>query len=241
MHRQALQARHIRRRQVLDPADFGNLDTLKRRYAASIANQPEGNIMESSTRTAVRGSALLTGLALTTLGAPAANAQQDVQGAVLEEIIVTAQKREESLQDVPISVNAVSGEKLAEAGIVRLDDLRAYVPNLQVTETGIANNFYIRGIGSGLNQGFEQSVSIFADGIYRGRGHQSRMAFLDLERVEVLRGPQPILFGKNAIAGAVNLISAKPTQEFEGGFRVAHETEYDETIADLTLSGPSAQ
>jgi outer membrane receptor protein involved in Fe transport len=211
---------------------------LKRRYVASIANQPEGNIMVSSTRTAVRGSALLTGLALTTLGAPAANAQQDVQGAVLEEIIVTAQKREESLQDVPISVNAVSGEKLAEAGIVRLDDLRAYVPNLQVTETGIANNFYIRGIGSGLNQGFEQSVSIFADGIYRGRGHQSRMAFLDLERVEVLRGPQPILFGKNAIAGAVNLISAKPTQEFEGGFRVAHETEYDETIADLTLSGP---
>ena len=85
----------------------------------------------------------------------------------------------------------MSGAKLAEAGILRMDDLKAYVPNLQVTETGIANNIYIRGIGSGLNQGFEQSVSTYADGIYRGRGHQSRMPFLDLARVEVLRGPQP--------------------------------------------------
>lgn len=193
--------------------------------------------MASDRRAAYRGSSLLTGLALTALAVPAAQAQ-DSGEVVLEEIIVTAQKREESLQDVPISVNAVTGEKLAEAGIVRLDDLKAYVPNLQVTETGIANNFYIRGIGSGLNQGFEQSVSIFADGIYRGRGHQSRMPFLDLERVEVLRGPQPILFGKNAIAGAVSMISAKPGDEFEGGVRVSHETEYAETLGELVLSGP---
>lgn len=193
--------------------------------------------MASDRRAAHRGSSLLTGLALTALAVPAAQAQ-DSGEIVLEEIIVTAQKREESLQDVPISVNAVTGEKLAEAGIVRLDDLKAYVPNLQVTETGIANNFYIRGIGSGLNQGFEQSVSIFADGIYRGRGHQSRMPFLDLERVEVLRGPQPILFGKNAIAGAVSMISAKPGDEFEGGVRVSHETEYAETLGELVLSGP---
>jgi outer membrane receptor protein involved in Fe transport len=193
--------------------------------------------MASDRRAAHRGSSLLTGLALTALAVPAAQAQ-GTGDVVLEEIIVTAQKREESLQDVPISVNAVTGEKLAEAGIVRLDDLKAYVPNMQVTETGIANNFYIRGIGSGLNQGFEQSVSIFADGIYRGRGHQSRMPFLDLERVEVLRGPQPILFGKNAIAGAVNMVSAKPGDEFEGGVRVSHETEYAETLGELVLSGP---
>ncbi len=134
----------------------------------------------------------------------------------LPEIVVTAQKREESLRDVPLSVEAVSGAKLEDAGIVRLEDLKSYVPNLQVSETGIANNIYIRGIGSGLNQGFEQSVSTYMDGIYRGRGHQSRMPFLDLERVEVLRGPQPILFGKNAVAGAVNLVGAKPTRSFEG-------------------------
>ena len=81
---------------------------------------------------------------------------------------------------MPLSVAAVSGEKLADAGIVRLEDLEAYVPNLRCRETGIANNIYIRGIGSGLNQGFEQSVSTYMDGIYRGRGHQSRMPFLDL-------------------------------------------------------------
>ena len=114
--------------------------------------------------------------------------------ATLDEVVVTAQKREESLQDVPLSVEAVSGDKLADSGILRMDDLKAYVPNLQMTETGIANNIYIRGIGSGLNQGFEQSVSMYADGIYRGRGHQSRMPFLDLARIEVLRGPQPTLF-----------------------------------------------
>ncbi len=184
------------------------------------------------------GNRLISAFVLAALGAPAAFAQQPPPGEiVLEEIIVTAQKRKESLQDVPISVNAISGEKIAEAGIVRLDDLKAYVPNLQVTETGIANNFYIRGIGSGLNQGFEQSVSIYQDGIYRGRGHQSRMPFLDLERVEVLRGPQPILFGKNAIAGAVNMISAKPREEFEGSLRLGYEPEFGEQLAEGVLSG----
>jgi outer membrane receptor protein involved in Fe transport len=107
-----------------------------------------------------------------------------------------------------------------------------------MTETGIANNIYIRGIGSGLNQGFEQSVSTYADGIYRGRGHQSRIPFLDLARVEVLRGPQPILFGKNAVAGAVNLVSARPTKEFEGYVRGWYDFELNETVADAVLSGP---
>lgn len=160
------------------------------------------------------------------------------EAVTLEEVVVTAQKREESLQDVPLSVEAVSGAKLAEAGILRMDDLKAYVPNLQVTETGIANNIYIRGIGSGLNQGFEQSVSTYADGIYRGRGHQSRMPFLDLARVEVLRGPQPTLFGKNAVAGAVNLVSAQPTKEFEGHVRGWYDTELHEQIGEAVVSGP---
>ncbi len=156
----------------------------------------------------------------------------------LQEIVVTAQKREESLRDVPLSVEAVSATKLADAGIQRLEDLQAYVPNLKMSETGIANNIYIRGIGSGLNQGFEQSVSTYMDGVYRGRGHQSRMPFLDLQRVEVLRGPQPILFGKNAVAGAVNMVSAKPTQDFEGQVRASYDIENDDFIASGVLSGP---
>src|SRR6478609_12184805 len=156
----------------------------------------------------------------------------------LEEIVVTAQLREESLRDVPLSVEALSGEMLAEVGILRMDDLKSYVPNLQMTETGIANNFYVRGIGSGLNQGFEQSVSIYQDGIYRGRGHQSRLPFLDEQRVEVLRGPQPVLFAKNAVAGAVNLVAARPTSEFQGAASVSYDVENDDTVATLTLSGP---
>ena len=170
------------------------------------------------------------------LAATAAEAASD--DGLLDEIVVTAQKREESLRDVPLSVEAVSGDKLADVGIVRLDDLKAYVPNLQMTETGIANNIYIRGIGSGLNQGFEQSVSLYQDGIYRGRGHQSRLPFLDLARIEVLRGPQPILFGKNAVAGAVNMVAARPTREFEGSVRGSRDFENDDTVASLMLSGP---
>jgi iron complex outermembrane receptor protein len=157
---------------------------------------------------------------------------------MLDEVVVTAQKREESLREVPISVEVVSGERLADAGILRMDDLKAYVPNLQMSETGIANNIYIRGIGSGLNQGFEQSVSIYADGIYRGRGHQSRMPFLDLARVEVLRGPQPILFGKNAVSGAVNLVAAHPGDVFEASIRGSRDFSNQDTVASVVLSGP---
>lgn len=168
----------------------------------------------------------------------AATAVEAADDGLLDEIVVTAQKREESLREVPLSVEAVSGARLADVGIVRLDDLKSYVPNLQMTETGIANNIYIRGIGSGLNQGFEQSVSLYQDGIYRGRGHQSRLPFLDLERIEVLRGPQPILFGKNAVAGAVNMVAARPTRDFEGAIRASRDFENDDTVASLMLSGP---
>ena len=175
-------------------------------------------------------------LSTASLAAPATLAADD--DVLLDQVVVTAQKREESLRDVPLSVEAVTGEKLADIGVLRLDDMKSYVPNLQMTETGIANNIYIRGIGSGLNTGFEQSVSTYMDGIYRGRGHQSRMPFLDLSRVEVLRGPQPILFGKNAVAGAVNLVAAQPGKEFEGLARVSRDVELDETVANLVLSGP---
>jgi len=157
---------------------------------------------------------------------------------VLEEVIVTAQKRAESLQDVPISVQAMAGEKLHEAGIQKLEDLSAYIPNFTMTESAVGNTVFIRGIGSGINQGFEQSVGMFIDGIYAGRSHQFRAPFLDLERVEVLKGPQGTLFGKNTIAGAVNITSAKPTDEFMGYITALYEPDHGEQEGTVVLSGP---
>ncbi|MBB3045983.1 outer membrane receptor protein involved in Fe transport [Litorivivens lipolytica] len=158
--------------------------------------------------------------------------------AVLEEVIVTAQHRAQSLQDVPVSVSAIGGDKMIEAGINRMEDLQAYVPNLTVTESGISTDIFIRGIGTGMNQGFEQSVGMYVDGIYYGRAQLARAPFLDLSRAEVLRGPQNILHGKNSIAGAVNLHTANPGQEFEGFVSALYEPEFDERVFDLVLSGP---
>lgn len=137
----------------------------------------------------------------------------------LEEIIVTAQKREQRLSDVPISVSAVSGEKLADAGIENLMDLGDYAPGFKLVDEGLNPLIYMRGVGSGTNQGFEMSVGVFNDGIHLARPFLTMPAFLDVERVEVLRGPQSILFGKNAIAGALNIAAAKPTDYFSSTLR----------------------
>ncbi|WP_269619084.1 TonB-dependent receptor [Zhongshania sp. BJYM1] len=156
----------------------------------------------------------------------------------LEEVLVTATLRTESLQDVPVSVNAMAGEKMQEAGIDKIEDLQAYVPNLSMSETGIGTNIYIRGIGSGINPGFEQSVGMYFDGVSYSRAQLTRAPFLDLARVEVLRGPQNILYGKNSIAGALSLVSARPGQEQEGMISGLYEPDHDEKVVDFMVSGP---
>ena len=157
---------------------------------------------------------------------------------VLEEIIVTATYREQGLQDVPVSVSAVTGETMTQAAIQKAEDIQFLVPNFTLTETGIGTNAFVRGIGSGINQAFEQSVGTYIDGVYFGRAQQWRSPFLDVERVEVLRGPQSILFGKNSVAGALNITSARPTGEFEGSLLLSNEFEHNETIAEGMISGP---
>jgi iron complex outermembrane recepter protein len=155
----------------------------------------------------------------------------------LEEIIVTAQKRAQSLQDVPLSVNAVSGEMISDMNLTGLDDMASYVPNLTINQGTTSTNIYIRGFGSGANAGFEQSVGMYIDGVYGGRDRQFRSPFMDLERVEVLRGPQGILFGKNTIAGAINISTAKPTQEFEANVKAEFEPRYDQHKVSGVISG----
>ena len=163
---------------------------------------------------------------------------QSSSAQALEEIIVTSQKRAESLQDVSVSVTALSGEKLADGAIARLEEVTAFVPNFTLTETGIGTNIYIRGIGSGINQGFEQSVGMYFDGIYYGRAQLARSPIFDLENLEVLKGPQVTLFGNNSIGGAVSINSAKPTDYFEGSTKLLYSPGHGEEEINLVLSGP---
>ncbi|MGI9292545.1 MAG: TonB-dependent receptor, partial [Pseudomonadales bacterium] len=179
-----------------------------------------------------------TKLALTVAASLLFSTAVIAQDLVLEEVLVTAQKRTESLSDVPISVSAVGGEKLSSAGLTEISDITAYVPNLTMNETGIGTNISVRGISSGINQGFEQSVGMYIDDIYYGRAQLARAPFLDLERVEVLRGPQPILFGKNSIAGAVSMTTKKPGDEFEGDITALYEPEHGETDLRFSIGGP---
>ena len=158
--------------------------------------------------------------------------------STLEEIIVTAQKRQESLQTVPISVDVVSGETLDRLRLSNFDELSGKIPNFSVRKSGSTSLISIRGIGSGGDRGFEQSVGMFVDGIFAGRDQQFAVPFFDLERVEVLMGPQSILFGKNTIAGAVNITTAGPTRSFRAGVTAEYETEARGHVLSGYVSGP---
>ncbi|GGY62691.1 TonB-dependent receptor [Cellvibrio zantedeschiae] len=156
----------------------------------------------------------------------------------LDEVVVTAQKRVQKMEDVPISLTALNGAKLEETGITSIAGIADYTPSFNMTQTGIGTNIAIRGISSGVNQGFEQSAAMFVDGIHYGRAQLARAPFLDIERIEILRGPQSILFGKNSTAGAISIINAKPGKEFEGSLNLSYEPEFEEKEARLVLSGP---
>jgi len=136
----------------------------------------------------------------------------------MEELIVTATKRKQSVQDVPVSVTALGGQFLEDTGTTNFSELQKFVPNLQilpVTDTR-STSIRIRGIGSvGTNAGIDPSVGVFIDGVYQGRAGMSVQDLLDIERVEVLRGPQGTLYGKNTAAGAINIITKNPTDDFE--------------------------
>lgn len=155
------------------------------------------------------------------------------------DIIVTATRRPQTLLDVPLSVAVVSGDSLAKMGTRQFNDLQGSVPNLQIDQTN--GNFVInmRGLGSGGgNLAFEQSVGFFVDGVYSGRSRSLQTAMMDVARVEVVRGPQGALFGKNTDAGAISVITAAPTRDFEGRVSAGYEFENQGWNAEGYLSGP---
>ena len=175
------------------------------------------------------------------MAAPA-SAQEAQQPAQAErqfeedEIVVTARRREERLQDVAVAVTAVQGQSLEQLGSTRFEDVR--LPAVRIGQGGFTDSLFIRGIGSGNNQGFEQSAPIFIDGAWYGSSRTARLAFLDLDRIEVLKGPQSTFFGKNAIAGAVSLATRAPTSEFEAGLDATYEFNQQETTLFGFVSGP---
>ncbi len=160
-----------------------------------------------------------------------------ISAPVLEEVRVTAQKRSESLQDVSVTVNVLSGEKIADADITGLEELSHYVPTYHQGRTILGSEARIRGIGSASNPGFEQSVGMFIDDIYMGRARQTVIPLFDLDRVEVLKGPQTTLFGKNTIAGAISMHTAKPTEELSGNLTALYGTDEQRKV-EAALSGP---
>jgi iron complex outermembrane receptor protein len=153
---------------------------------------------------------------------PPSAEQPEATPLLVEEIIVTARKRTENLQDVPLSAEVINGQTLADYNIKTLSELSQSVPGIQLNATGAGGQFFIRGIGSGTSVFFDQSVGTFIDDIYHGRTRVAEEAFLDLDRIEVLKGPQSTFFGNNAIAGALNIVTAKPTEEFGGSVRALY-------------------
>ncbi len=160
--------------------------------------------------------------------------------AQVDEIVVTATKREQTLQEVPIAVSVVQEETIQDAQIVDAIDLQSVVPSLRVSQLERSSNttFSIRGFGSGANNpGIEPSVAIFIDGVFRSRAGSALDDLIDLERVEVLKGPQSTLFGKNASAGVVSLVTKKPEYTW-GGQLEATLGNYDSRILRGVVTGP---
>jgi iron complex outermembrane recepter protein len=159
---------------------------------------------------------------------------------IIEEIVVTATKRETTLQSTPIAVSVVGQDAIEKARILDIRELGSIVPSLRVNQlqNSVNTNFIIRGFGNGANNaGIEPSVGVFIDGVYRSRSASRIVDLPKLSRVEVLRGPQSTLFGKNASAGVISIVTAKPSFENEGYVEAGYGT-FNNTTGKAYFTGP---
>lgn len=155
-------------------------------------------------------------------------------------IIVTASKREQTLQETPISVSVTSGETLENAQIRDVLDLQTVTPSLRVSQlqTASASTFIIRGFGNGDNNfGIEPSVGVFIDGVFRSRSAGALSDLPNVQRIEVLNGPQSTLFGKNASAGVISVVTREPQFEFGGSIEATYGN-YDAMTLEADITGP---
>src|ERR1700723_1445195 len=171
-------------------------------------------------------------------GAPPAAAALSSPSA-LEEVVVTARRREESLRDVPISVTAISGNQLEQQQINTVKDIAAITPGLDINSDSVGRVFMsIRGVGTTLIDTVQPGVGIFVDGVYEPNTSYLNLPIVDVERIEVLRGPQGTLFGNNTLGGAISVITKQPSDEFEGHVSIAGAGPDDYQTAALSVSGP---
>src|SRR5688572_7043163 len=158
------------------------------------------------------------------VAAPVNVGAQEQEAAALEVVVVTAQKREQSLQDVPIAVSALNADALLDAGIQSISDVSRHVPVLEVQSSvsPVQTNFRIRRVGNlGNIPTFEPAVGLFVDGAFRSRAIFGAADLFDIERIEILRGPQSTLYGKNTTAGVIGIYTAPPSDVFSGGGEVS--------------------
>jgi iron complex outermembrane receptor protein len=145
----------------------------------------------------------------------ATNPQQGVTG--VEDIIVTAERRSARIQDTPLAISAIGGDRLQKQQVNALESLAGRLPNVGFSRNGAESKVFIRGIGlDGIAPGGDPRVALYTDGVYNARGPAVLGSFYDIERVEVLRGPQGTLYGRNATAGAINVLTRDPTDRLGG-------------------------
>jgi iron complex outermembrane receptor protein len=162
----------------------------------------------------------------------------DTEAAGLSEVVVTAQKRSENVQDVPATVVALGAEDLEMRDIQSLTGLASHVPSLMAGELYGTTQISLRGISTGITSGADDpSVATHINGVYQPRSRSIASALIDLDRVEVLAGPQGTLYGRNAVGGAVNYVLKGPSEEFEGKVS-ARVGNYSRYAIDGSVSGP---
>lgn len=189
----------------------------------------------------VRRNSLILGAALACVCQPAlAQAQADATDQPPTEILVTANKREEKLQEVPMSISAIGARQLEDQRIVSVLDLNSVSPSLRITSGDSAANpkVFIRGTGiSDFNPSASSGVGIYVDGVYVGSPLAQLSGFYDIARIEVLRGPQGTLYGRNTTGGAINVITNRPSSTASGKLSVDYGS-YNTVNADAYLTGP---
>jgi iron complex outermembrane receptor protein len=191
-------------------------------------------------RNILAGSAAI--IALLPATAMAQTATTPTASTDVGEVIVTARKREERLKDVPIAVTAVSSDTLEREQIYAVKDIAAFAPGLTINSDAVGRAFVsIRGIGTTLIDTVQPGVGIFIDGVYLPNTSYLNSPLLDVERIEVLRGPQGTLFGNNTLGGAINVVTKQPSNTFRGKISGAYAGPDDFRSAAISLSGPIVQ